>query len=384
MSAPNTTPAAPAAPATPAPSPINLDAGKDLTTLDDASLLSELGFEAAPDEAASPEPTPQELDDAVVNSVVPDATASDDQPTDEAATPNEPAAPAAAAPTPDTPAAEKQLAAKFTVEDGEGELEIPDLLLTFEADGGKRFEKVSLDKVVRLAQQGIYNHRLQTEVTQAREAQTRLSQAEAALETERQATQRAWSLAERLLTDQDFFDKTLAEYQDYNAPEAVIARQREEIESLRNRPAPHAGPTAEQQSQQWFEQTAIPAIGAIVQQSPAVTQQELLGQFMVLTAPLMVNGKIPPARFDDVSRLLQNELAPWAADLQEQRASQETARQAAAAAAEKAKLAAVNSKRQLARVIKPAGRAAPDAPKPRTARDADDAASLVLSEVFGR
>jgi hypothetical protein len=371
---------------TPAPASVNLDTGKDLTSLDDASLLSELGYDPAPEGAAdASEQTSAQLEDEVIKSVVPVGEgASEDEPESPPAVEPEPevAPPAAAAPNAAPP--EKQLAAQFTVFDNEAELEIPsDFFVSFKADSGKEFEKVPLDKVVRLAQQGVYNHRLQTEVQEARETQNRLSAMQAELSEKDAAHQRTIALAERLLQDPEFFDQALAEYEAYNAPDAQLARLKAENEALKSQAQAPAKPASDAtDAQQFFDTKAVPVFQSIITQFPAVSAEELLGRFMLLTGPLQVNGKVPKTRFADVERILVNEITPWAQSLHEERAAVVAERTKAAKAAEKAKVAAATSKRQLSRVIKPAGRAAPDVATRKPAGNADDEANNLLADIF--
>jgi hypothetical protein len=370
---------------TPTPA-VDLSAGKDLTALDDSALLSELGFDPAP-EGAGAEPTADDAEADILGSVT--ELASEDREAPDPApvvdTPEPEAPTAEAAPAPETPnESAKPLAAQFAVFDDEGELEIPDLKLTFTADGGKEFKQVPLDKVVRLAQQGVYNHRLQTEVQEARETQVRLEQERSRITEIEAARDRAIALAERLLTDETFFESALTEYQAYNAPDAVIARQRAEIEALRNAKSQPAQTSESDQAKQFFDTKAAPVIQSIASQFSTVTGEELIGKFMLLTAPLQVNGRVPVQRLADVERIIVNELAPWAQHLHEDRTAEQARRAKAVKDAERAKLAAATQKRQLARAIKPAGRASPDvAPRRPSAGTADDEAAALIADIAG-
>lgn len=381
---PSTTPAAP-----PAPS-VNLDIGKDLTSLDDAALAADLGL-SAPEGADTQDPNATaSAEDEIIQSARELAGSPDE---------GEAETEADATPEPETPNAETEPAqepadqksdkqsdkpapvAQFEVSDKDGELEVPELFLSFTADGGKEFSKVPLDKVVRLAQQGIYNHRLQQEVQSVRETQQRLSQAEEHIQQVQALADQRLALAERLLTDPDFFDRAAQEYEAYNAPDAQLERLRAENEALKQGRA-----TPQQQPQddgpQWFDQTVMPTVDAITKATPLVTGQELLGQFMLVTSPLMVNGKIPAQARGRVAEILANELAPWAQQIQEARAQEQADRAKAAKAADRAKVNATVVKRQLARATKPAGKAAPDVPRGKPATNADDAANEILSGLF--
>ena len=380
MSAPSTTTAAPAA--SPAPA-IDLAAGKDLTSLDDAALAADLGLvapEGAADEAADVSSVEDDIVSQSAKAVAgtPDEAASDEPDADDT---TEPETPNAETQTADQPADKPAPVAQFTVFDSDGELEVPELFLNFTADGGKEFTKVPLDKVVRLAQQGVYNHRLQQEVQSVRETQQRLSQAEdRAAQIQALADQRL-ALAERLLTDPDFFDRAAQEYEAYNAPDAQLERLRAENEALKQGRA-HPSQQPQDDGPQWFDQTVMPTVDAITKATPLVTGQELLGQFMLVTSPLLVNGKIPPQARDRVAAMIANELAPWAQQLQEMRAQDQTQRSKAAKAADRAKVNATVVKRQLARATKPAGKPARDVPRGRPATNADDAANDILAGLF--
>lgn len=384
QSAPTPAPAAPAAPK------VDLSTGKDLTSLNDADLLGELGFDPAPSGAeATSEPAPVDIENEIVQSVVqpndPQPAATGGEPNaDEAVEVEEPADPQAAT-TPNEPAPAKQYAAEFQAFDNEGELEIPDnLLISFKADGGKQFSKVPLDKVVRLAQQGVYNHGLQQEAQASREKDATISSLQEELATERAATERTRALAERLLTDDTFFEKALGEYQEYNSPEAQLARLQAENQALRDNKSKPAVKSDVDQANEFFAAKAQPILSTIAQQFSSVTPEELIGRFMLLTAPLQVNGKVPPAKFALVERILVNELAPWAQNVHDTRAASVAERLKQERQHAKAKVDSANTKRQLARAVRPAGRPAADVPASRPVSTADDAVASIMADLIAR
>ena len=60
----------------------------------------------------------------------------------------------------------RELATQFTLRDKDGELEVPDLIIEFNANGKTRREP--LDKVVRMAQFGVYNEEREQTVQQTK------------------------------------------------------------------------------------------------------------------------------------------------------------------------------------------------------------------------
>jgi hypothetical protein len=252
---------------------------------------------------------------------------------------------------------------KFKLSDKEGELEAPELFFDFKADG-KDYEKVPLEKVVAFAQMGIYNERRQRETM---ETQQRASQLEAQMQ-EFQARERETDAAiERLFSDPLYFERAKELYLAQHSPESRASRAEQELQQHREQ---QAREREDQQIGSFTSQVLSPTVEALKQQNPLVSEAELVGQFSLLTAPLLVRGRVPPDRLHNVQTLVEHDLATWARTLQVEREGSKK-RETASQTATKTQLAA--TKRQLARAVAPRGQAAPPAPaKPKKFDSAED------------
>lgn len=210
----------------------------------------------------------------------------------------------------------RPLATTFTVRDHDGELEVPDVTIEFTANGKARNE--SLDKVVRLAERGVYNEeREQAVVQQRQEAQAvvqeyqRLAAYTRQLEAER----------DRVLSSDDAYLEERAKWEAQRTPEAQLERERAERQSMEQRTAyMHAA----QVSNEFFTGTVMPAVEKISAVLPTVTQDEIGARLVLLTNHLRVptpdgDTIIPPRAHDQVRQIVLKEIAPWALQLHEAR-----------------------------------------------------------------
>lgn len=270
---------------------------------------------------------------------------------------------------------------KILLKDGtEAEIEqLDEIEFAFTADGKER--KVPLEKLVRYAQNGFYNHRLQQEVQQARDILPKYQQQLTELQQELAETNK---LAERLLTDEAYLERAQAEYQRLNSPEARAERAERKLSEREQQ---------EQQQQQarrmadYLVENVVPKYEALLQQYPTVTHDEAWGRFNLLTAPMLVRGQLPPERLPEVARAIEQELAPWAAQLHESRTSDERRKtEARDAEVRKAQEKATLAKKQVARALKPvakgSGTSTQSQPKPKAIVTADDAMEDVIGSAL--
>jgi len=284
------------------------------------------------------------------------------------------------------PAVEGELATQFKIMDEEGEVEVPNLMIEYKANGQVRKDR--LDQVVKLAQWGVYNEAREQKAKQVEqevvEVRTQAQELEQVLiEREKQI--------ERLLQDDEFLYSVREAYERENSPERRAERTQQEFESYKisqeMRGINEAG-------EQFFKKEVTPALGMIAQALPNVTSEELeerLFYAMQAHVEIAPNGQpyIPASRHDEVRKYLVEDLAVWAQIQNARRLQPTTGKQVAPASAElsKARIEAQKAKRLVGQQTKPVGKPgsmgeAPRQRKPETLDDALDAAmSSVLSAI---
>jgi len=277
------------------------------------------------------------------------------------------------------------LATEFTLKDAEGEVEIPDLMVEYKANGKVRQDR--LDQVVKLAQWGVYNAEREQQIKQVEQqaqiAQQELQQYVAVLEEREKQI-------ERLLTDEDFLYAVREAYDVENSPERRAERAMQETENLRIQ---YQMADIERSGAQFYESEVSPAIDMIVTALPTIAPDELLERFtyaMQAHVERAPNGQayIPASRYDAVRKYIVDDLASWA-QFQHSRRAQPAAPSPVQATAskelERARVDAQKAKRVVGQATKPVGRAGgTGTEKPRASRIAsvDDAVSSALDEVL--
>lgn len=270
--------------------------------------------------------------------------------------------------------------------DGTPVTEFPELLFSFKAVG-KELSDLPLDKVVKLAQMGVYNQQRETDLTQYRQERETMGRQVREL----QGIVEQWAqFYERTLVDDDFRNAARAQYAQENSPQAKL--QRMEYERQQERVAMEQQRVYDQAA--GYISTRIgPTMEAIQLANPHVTPQEALGQFSMLTGPMLVNGVLPPDRLYDVMAIVENEIRPWAEQLHSAREQQ---RQTLTAKEHRkvtmAQIEAHKAKRALARATSPAGGAEvpgrTDAPvgagaSPRSGSKANPSVDDWMEDQFG-
>lgn len=262
---------------------------------------------------------------------------------------------AESAPEPEVEAAEeappepRKLATQFTAKDREGEVEIPDdLVIEFKAHGEVR--QMPLDKVVRLAQSGFYNEQLQTEVKSSRAEVAEIRNEYAGL---KDALERQLAFNRALLENGDeFFLQQREEYQRRNSPEERARRLEQEL--IRER-SQREQILWQQQATSFLQTNLEPKVSTLLAEYPTVTDVEAAGWLAPHLKALEVNGVIPPARYGEVARVLEEDLAPWMAQMHLMR--QDQAKQTEATRTvqlRRAQAEAAKAKRTLTKVASPA------------------------------
>jgi hypothetical protein len=284
----------------------------------------------------------------------------------------------------------RELATSFKVVDADGELEVPDITIEFNANGKQRRE--SLDKVVRLAERGVYNEEREQASMQARQEAQAIQQQNTQLLAYAKQLQ---AEREQLLSSDDAYLTARAQYEAQNTPEARAQLQMQQVQQERQMMAFDQARTI---SNQFFEGSIAPAVTTITQHLPEVSPDEIGARLVLLTNHLRVqtpNGDtmIPPAAFDAVKQIITNDIVPWARDVNDHRSSekqsfrtkseQETAKAKAEAA--KQQVNAQKARNLVGRTVKPGaanGSTGADTPKPKPITNIDDAQDAALDATF--
>ena len=282
------------------------------------------------------------------------------------------------------PTVTEGLATEFTLRDAEREVEVPDLIVEYKANGKVRQDR--LDKVVKLAQFGVYNEEREQKLQQTeREAVSLKSEREelAQLIEEREAQ------LERLLTDEDYFLAVREAYSQENSPERRAQRAEQQVKDLRVQTEMQRITEA---GQQFYTGEVQPAIQLIAEALPSVSPQELeerMAYAMQLHAAVAPNGQtyLPASQFDAARQYIVQDLAVWAQMQHARRSESAPSSQVkeAQAAVAKAQVEAQKAKRAVGQATKPVGRAASNTPaKPKAAKPAtvDDALDSAMSEIL--
>lgn len=345
------------------------DSAMHVTTLDDAEFREALdltGYGAEPKPTEEPAQEAEPLVDTVetAREAAEGAAAGALTPTEEAVGTAAEAEVPSLSRAPETP---------YQVADAQGELDLPDLYFSFKANG-KEYERVPLDKVVRFAQMGVYNAEKEAKFRDADISLGTLERRAAQAETRVQELEKFY---ERLLADPSYYENAATLYAEQNTPEQRINRAEErtramqaqfelEREELR-RAARHEVQSQELQSRYTREREdqqvstfvkneLAPAFEHLITSNPLVNEREVLGQYTLLTAPLMDRGRIPPERLSEVKALVDHDLTNWIVAVS---ADREFAQREATKKVQAARSAATVAKRQVARAAAPTGSPAP-------------------------
>ncbi len=200
-----------------------------------------------------------------------------------------------------------KLATQFTLKDAQGELAIPEgLIVEYVANGKTRTD--SLDKVVKMAQMGVYNaervqRTLQIEA-QSEEIRSYAEQIEGQLKTrESQLTQ--------LLSDPDYLARAQAEFQAQQTPEKQRERLQRELDESRLE-AERAPIRA--QGSQYFQREVVPALDMVAKAMPNVTSAEIGKKLHSFVDRLRDprTGLVHPSQYPQIEGFFRDELIPWA------------------------------------------------------------------------
>lgn len=238
----------------------------------------------------------------------------------------------------------------------------------------KVYEK-DLPGLMRLAKDGITMQKSRDRLAQLEQAVPQFQQKE---QQYQQQNQQLEALALQLLTaDEPTVVSLREQYAQEQSPEKKLARleaqmAEQRLQQLQAQEAQVSG----QQAQQLAAQVApiIQEVEGLVGKAAAA------GQLALATAPLLVNGRIPPERFEAVARYMAGPYREWAkaeaATRQQAQTSATTAQQQARVAQQRAQQAV----QQTGQAIRPVGHAGRDngPPKP-PARNVQDVINRIVS-----
>ena len=332
--------------------------------------------DAPPSDPVDGDATPvEDAGDATVVDQTDDQPADETAPADDATPETEDAAEDAdAPPAPADAPADADPALPFTVEGADPKL-LAAAKITLTVDG--KTKTLTVPEIARLAQSEPAAQRGK------REAENRLAQLErdaaAREETFGQEWTEARDFALRLLNDDDFLLAQRQKLQDYEAPEARAKRAEDRADALaRQREDERRAADRQARAQSFYMDELTPALDAIKSAAPEVSDEEILGQFNLLTADYLVNGVIAPEHYDRVADAVTGKLTQWAKTRHAERTAKIDAANAREAAARQKAQAAKNAS---VRGLKPVGAGATGPAKKSTPppKDAAEAKAQIMA-----
>lgn len=290
---------------------------------------------------------------------------------------------------PDLPLADREPIVPLTVQVAGAEIKgLPDMTITYTTPGGKT-RTDPLDKVVRLAADGIYSEQREQRF---RSIEQQALQAQQELEAYKQELAQQNAYLEQLMADESRYLNEKDVWDRMNTPEMRLQREREQLEAQRQQmEMQRIANTGEQ----YFTQTLTPALDMIAAAVPAVEPEELVAKVTLYVKQLEGRkGYLTPDQYGYVNQFLIEEVAPWAQSLNESRQEKWGRRSAPAASAptpadtRAASVQTQKAKATVAKAMKPVGRGAAPAPKSRPAPTnvddiMEDAVQSAIDAVLG-
>jgi len=298
----------------------------------------------------------------------------------------------------DTPASpipvlDREPMVQMTVKVGETEISgLPDLTVTYMTPGGK-MRTDPIDKVARLAADGIYSEQREQRF---RQIEQQNAEAQEMLEQYRQRLDEREMYLEQLLADETRYVNEKDAWDRQNTPEMRLERERQQLETQRQQ---MEMARIAQAGEQYFTNTLTPALESIADAVPTIEPEELVAKVSLYVRSLEGRrGYLTPDQYQQVSQYLVDEVAPWAKALHERRAEKWAPKEdavakakeaeAAKAAAAKATVQSQKAKAQVAKAAKPVGQRTAMAPKSRPAPSSiddlmDDAVQSAIDSVLG-
>jgi hypothetical protein len=281
------------------------------------------------------------------------------------------------------PTVTDDLATEFALYDADGEVEVPNLMVEYKANGKMRSDR--LDQVVKLAQWGVYNKDREEKVQQVEQVAQQVYQEReelAALLSEREEQ------IEKLLMDDDFLMAVRDAYGEQNSPESRAARAEQEVKDIRVQTQMTA---IAEKGQVFYENEVMPALNMIVGALPSISVDELAEKFqmaMYAHVERAPNGEayVPASRYEAIRQYILDDLAVWAQGQHSRRSKPTTSApqretQKALAERDRARIEAQKAKRVVGQKTLPVGNAGKPSGKPKAyaGNTVDDAVASALS-----
>ena len=281
------------------------------------------------------------------------------------------------------PTVTDDLATEFALYDADGEVEVPNLMVEYKANGKMRSDR--LDQVVKLAQWGVYNKDREEKVQQVEQVAQQVYQEReelAALLSEREEQ------IEKLLMDDDFLLAVRDAYGEQNSPESRAARAEQEVKDIRVQNQMSA---IAEKGQVFYENEVMPALNMIAGALPSVSVDELAEKFqmaMYAHVERAPNGEayVPASRYDAIRQYILDDLAVWAQGQHGRRSKSTTSApqretQKALAERDRARIESQKAKRAVGQKTLPVGNAGKPSGKPKAyaGNTVDDAVANALS-----
>lgn len=252
----------------------------------------------------------------------------------------------------------------------------PDVKLEFQV-GDKVYLK-SPAELVRMARDGVAGQQFREEVKQYREVMPQVAQRLESMEQELEA-QRALNL--ELLTDENRYLARRQQWEQLNSPEERLRRiEAEREQEFTTRRAQQEEAQRRQVVFSYYTQEVKPVQDELLTSFPQVALEAKMGRIALDTAPLLVNGIIPPERLPEYKAYLEGPFREWVRT--------EAAKSEQAEAQRKTQLDTERRKAQtvvqsVGRQLAPNGKAAPDAPPPRPKpRNREEAKQAILGRTW--
>lgn len=281
------------------------------------------------------------------------------------------------------PTVTDDLATEFSLYDADGEVEVPNLMVEYKANGKMRSDR--LDQVVKLAQWGVYNQDREQKVQQVEQLSQQVYQEReelAALLSEREEQ------IEKLLMDDDFLFAVRDAYGEQNSPENRAVRAEQQVQDIR---VQHQMSAIAEKGEVFYGNEVMPALNMIAEALPSIPMGELENKFqmaMYAHVERAPNGEayIPASRYEAIRQYILDDLAVWAQAQHERRSRATTSApqretQKALAERDRARVEAQKAKRVVGQKTLPVGNAGKPSGKPKApaGNTIDDAVASALS-----
>lgn len=246
-----------------------------------------------------------------------------------------------------------------------------DFAIKDKATGETKTYSKTIPELMRMAKDGIEGMRLRTEVQQHRQEVPQLREEVQSLTA---LLQDQYALNRELLSAPDeLVIQRREQYAKEMAPENRLARENEELRRKADLYERQTQATEHNTRRDAFMQSR--GITTAIQNAEAVLGVEVVaGKLSLATAPLLVNGVIPPDRWPVLEQYIKGPFSQWVAAESTRKQTQDReaalARQATAEAQRKAQTTVNDTARTLVPVGRAAADAPPELPKPKNVQEA--------------